>query len=106
MSLLSERAITVPAHACPTDTKRSHRSARSRWVTFWVTQKSHRAKTLSAERVTVRVRFLPATHCVVDQHVIGGVTSPPSRRHIDPMRRRFPKRMRCKIDLNEQRLIG
>src|ERR1700681_774189 len=73
-----ERVITVPAHARPTDTKRSHRSARSRWVTFWVTQKSHRAKTLIAERFTVRVRFLPATHCVVDQHVMGGVTSPPS----------------------------
>src|SRR5437588_12213049 len=28
------------------------------------------------------------------------------RRHVDPMRRRFPKRMRSKIDLNEQRLIG
>src|SRR5438105_15847015 len=28
------------------------------------------------------------------------------RRHVDPMRRRFPKRMRCKIVLSEQRLIG
>ena len=31
--------ITVHAHARPTDTKRSHRSARLAWVTFWVTQK-------------------------------------------------------------------
>jgi hypothetical protein len=29
----------VGAHARPTDTKRSHRSARLGWVTFWVTQK-------------------------------------------------------------------
>jgi hypothetical protein len=39
MSLFSERAITVHAQASPPDAKRSHRSARLRWVTFWVTQK-------------------------------------------------------------------
>src|SRR5882762_3036620 len=58
MSLLSERAFTVHAQASPPDAKRSHRSARLGWVTFWVTQKSHRAKTLIAERFTVEVRFL------------------------------------------------
>jgi hypothetical protein len=52
MSLLSERAITVHAQASPTDAKRSHPSARLGWVTFWVTQKSHRAKTLNGERFT------------------------------------------------------
>src|SRR6267143_5488915 len=58
MSLLSERAFTVHAQASPPDAKRSHRSARLGWVTFWVTQKSHRAKTLIAERFTVGVRVL------------------------------------------------
>ena len=51
----------VPAHARPTDTKRSHRSARLAWVTFWVTQKSHRVKTLIAEEFTVEVRSLSGT---------------------------------------------
>src|ERR1700730_17000537 len=33
------RWFTVHAQASPPDTKRSHRSARLGWVTFWVTQK-------------------------------------------------------------------
>src|SRR5882762_11308697 len=47
-----------PAHASPTDAKRSHHSARWRWVTFWVTRKSHRVKTLITQRFTVGVRVL------------------------------------------------
>src|ERR1035438_3870579 len=58
MSLLSKRVITLPAHASPTDAKRSHPSAPLAWVTFWVTQKPHRAKTLIAEGFTVEVRVL------------------------------------------------
>ena len=49
---------TLPAHASPTDAKRSHHSARLRWVTFWVTQKSHRVKAMIAEGFAVEVRVL------------------------------------------------
>jgi hypothetical protein len=55
MSLLSERVITRPAHASPTDAKRAHHSARLGWVTFWVSQNSHRVKALIAEGFNVEV---------------------------------------------------
>jgi len=51
-------------HASPTDAKRSHRSARLAWVTFWVTQKSHRAKTLITKGFKVEVRVLPGTRLI------------------------------------------
>jgi hypothetical protein len=59
MSLLSERAITVHAHARPTDTKRSRRSARLAWVTFWVTQASHRTNRLILRELSGEVRVSP-----------------------------------------------
>jgi len=58
MSLLSEWAITVHAHARPIDTKRSRRSARLAWVTFWVTQESHRTNRLILREFIGEVRVL------------------------------------------------
>jgi hypothetical protein len=54
-----------PAHASPTDAKRSHHGARLRWVTFWVTQKSHRAKALIAAEFASEVRILSPGHTLL-----------------------------------------
>jgi hypothetical protein len=48
-----------PVQSSPTDAKRSPASAPAAWVTFWVTQKSHRAKILSC---VSRSQFLLEAH--------------------------------------------
>ena len=59
MLLLSERAITVHAHARPSDTKRSRRSARLAWVNLWVTQESHRTNRRIRREFMGEARVLP-----------------------------------------------
>jgi hypothetical protein len=59
----TETRLQVPqgdkvAHAAPTDAKRSRRSARLAWVTFWVTQEFHRTNRLILREFIGEVRVL------------------------------------------------
>jgi hypothetical protein len=47
----------------PRGTSGYRTSAYDGWVTLWVTQKSHRAKSLIAEGFTVEVRVLSRAFC-------------------------------------------
>jgi hypothetical protein len=48
-------------------------SACNRWVTFWVTQTSHRAKALMAEEFNAEVRALSPAYKCHDMMVVNGL---------------------------------